>query len=105
MEAEPTGPEEERPHRPPAPPILGGAVHFYEILDVGHTVTDVDLRRAYRRLALRYHPDKQKTEADLEVAAAKFADLQRAYGVLSDPEKRQAYNDLVTAAWKVAGFC
>ena len=75
--------------------------HYYEILGQPYSASDADLRKAYRKLALRYHPDKQKDDEAAEVAAHKFALVQRAYSVLSDRPRRQAYNDLITMAWRV----
>ena len=77
------------------------AQHYYEILGQPYSASDADLRKAYRKLALRYHPDKQSDEAAAEVASAKFSLVQRAYSVLSDRARRQAYNDLITMAWRV----
>ena len=76
--------------------------HYYEILGQPYTASDADLRKAYRKLALRYHPDKQGDDAAAaEIAANMFARVQRAYSVLSDRPRRQAYNDLITMAWRV----
>ena len=63
-----------------------------------HPRSHSNLRACHGR---RYHPDKQKDEADAAVAAERFKWVQRAYTVLSDRGRRQAYNDLITAAWRV----
>lgn len=58
-----------------------GSVDYYEILNVDRSATDDDLRRAYRRLAMRWHPDKNPTgDKDSE---AKFKDITQAYNVRS----------------------
>jgi curved DNA-binding protein len=63
---------------------------YYEVMGVARTATAEQVKRAYRRLARKYHPDVSK-EADAE---AKFKELQEAYEVLKDPEKRAAYDQL-----------
>src|SRR6188472_138730 len=63
---------------------------YYKILGVNKTASQDDIKHAYRRLARKYHPDVSK-EANAE---AKFKDLQEAYEVLKDPEKRAAYDQL-----------
>ena len=75
--------------------------HYYEILGVGYSATDEDLRKAYRKLAAKYHPDKQKDESKAAEAADKFKNANRAYKVLTDPKKRQAYNDVITLLWDI----
>lgn len=62
---------------------------FYEILGVPPDASDAQLKAAYRKGALKYHPDKN---AHSEDAADKFKDLGKAYEVLSDPQKRQLYD-------------
>lgn len=61
---------------------------YYEVLGVPREATDEDIRRAFRRLARQYHPDVNK-EHDAE---ARFKEVNEAYEVLSDPEKRQRYD-------------
>ncbi|KAK9054490.1 hypothetical protein SSX86_025568 [Deinandra increscens subsp. villosa] len=66
-------------------------IDYYNILKVNRNATDEDLKKAYRRLAMIWHPDKNlnrnKTEAE-----AKFKQISEAYDVLSDPQKRQIYD-------------
>src|SRR5205809_2730552 len=62
---------------------------YYEILGVGRDATNGDLKSAYRRLALKHHPDRNS--GDLS-AAEKFKEASEAYAVLSDPEKRARYD-------------
>ncbi|XP_040077836.1 S-antigen protein-like [Ixodes scapularis] len=61
---------------------------FYKILGVGRTATLHDIKKAYRKLAKRYHPDKNKSPD----AEEKFKELGKAYEVLSDKEKRDKYD-------------
>jgi curved DNA-binding protein len=63
---------------------------YYEVMGVPRTATAEQIKRAYRKLARKYHPDVSK-ETDAE---AKFKELQEAYEVLKDPEKRTAYDQL-----------
>lgn len=62
---------------------------FYDILGVPKNARDDDLKKAYRGLAMQYHPDRNVGD---EEAALKFKQVAEAYAILSDPEKRQAYD-------------
>ena len=68
---------------------------YYDIMGVQRTASQDEIKRAYRKLARKYHPDVSK-EADAE---ARFKELGEAYEVLKDPEKRAAYDQL-GANWK-----
>ncbi len=65
------------------------AKDYYEILGIPKGATDQDVKKAYRRLALRYHPDKNKGDKDAE---AKFKEINQAYEILSDSQKRSNYD-------------
>ncbi len=68
---------------------------YYDILGIGRDAKADEIKRAYRRLARKYHPDVSK-EADAE---ARFKEVREAYTVLKDPEKRKAY-DQFGRDWK-----
>jgi len=62
---------------------------YYDVLEVARTATDQELKSAYRRLAMRYHPDKNPGDA---AAEEKFKEAAEAYTVLSDSEQRKRYD-------------
>lgn len=68
---------------------------YYEILGVNKTATDTEIKSAFRKLAKKYHPDVSKEEN----AAEKFKEVQEAYAVLSDENKRRKYDQYGHAAF------
>lgn len=62
---------------------------YYELLGVKREASDAEIKKAYRRLAMKYHPDRTSNDKEAE---EKFKDIQQAYAVLSDPQKREAYD-------------
>lgn len=68
---------------------------FYEVLGVAKTASAAELKKAYRQLALKYHPDRNKS-AD---ATEKFKEISEAYEVLSNPQKKQTYDQYGHAAF------
>jgi molecular chaperone DnaJ len=70
---------------------------YYEILEVTRTVNDGELKTAYRKLAMRWHPDKNPGDKDCE---HKFKEISEAYEVLKDEQKRAAYDRFGHAAFE-----
>ncbi|MDM7456716.1 MAG: molecular chaperone DnaJ [Tepidimonas sp.] len=64
---------------------------YYEILGVARNASDDDIKKAYRKLAMKYHPDRNQGDA-AKVAEEKFKEVKEAYEMLSDPQKRAAYD-------------
>ena len=64
---------------------------YYEILGVPRETSVADIKKAYRSLALKYHPDRVP-EGEKKVAEERFKEISEAYGVLSDPAKKQTYD-------------
>ncbi len=62
---------------------------YYEVLGVDKSADEATLKKAYRKLAMKYHPDRNPDNAEAE---AKFKEANEAYEVLSDPQKRQKYD-------------
>ncbi|KAI8619758.1 DnaJ domain-containing protein [Chytriomyces sp. MP71] len=77
---------------------------YYEILKVPKDASDEDIKKAYRKLALKWHPDRNIDNK--ETADRKFKELSEAYEVLSDPKKRQIYDQVGEEGLKggAAGF-
>lgn len=67
---------------------------FYTILGVNRSASTDDIKKAFRKLSLKYHPDRQvnKTDSEKKAAEVEFKKIAEAYSVLSDPEKRQQYD-------------
>ncbi len=63
---------------------------FYKLLDVERNASDAEIKKAYRRLAMKYHPDRNKDNS--EEAEKNFKKIKEAYEILSDPKKRAAYD-------------
>ena len=74
---------------------------YYEVLGVSKTATQDELKKAYRKLARKYHPDLNK---DNEEAAEKFKECNEAYSVLSDDQKRAQYDQFGHAAFENGGM-
>jgi molecular chaperone DnaJ len=73
---------------------------YYDVLGVGRSATGEEVKRAYRKLAVKFHPDKNPDDPHAE---EKFKELGEAYDVLMDPEKRAAYDRFGHAAFASGG--
>lgn len=62
---------------------------YYKTLGVEKKATQEEIKKAYRAMAMKYHPDRNKANKDAE---AKFKEINEAYGVLSDTEKKKQYD-------------
>lgn len=82
---------------------------YYEVLGVAKGASDDEIKKAYRKLAMKYHPDRTSGLSDVEKKQAeeKFKEIQSAYAVLSDSQKKQAYDQFghrSTSASDSGGF-
>ena len=83
-----------RPQRPAAAPV---GADYYKILGVKRSASDREIKKAFRKLSLKWHPDKNEPDMK-EEAEAKFKSIAEAYTVLSDAEKRQVVQGLCGAS-------
>ncbi len=74
---------------------------YYEVLGVSKDCTDEELKKAYRKLAMKYHPDRNPDDKEAE---EKFKEANEAYAILSDPDKRRQYDQMGHAAFEQGGF-
>jgi len=72
------------------------AKDYYETLGIAKSASADEIKKAYRKLALQYHPDRNKTHE----AEEKFKEVTKAYEILSDPQKRQTYDQFGAAAFE-----
>ena len=73
---------------------------YYEVLGVDKNADDATLKKAYRALAKKYHPDMNPGDKEAE---QKFKEASEAYAVLSDPDKRRQYDQFGHAAFEQGG--
>ena len=73
---------------------------YYEVLGVSRNASEADIKKAYRRLAMKYHPDRNAGPESEQ----KFKEAKLAYEVLSDPKKRSAYDQFGHAGVEAGGF-
>ena len=71
---------------------------LYEILGISRTASEDEIKKAFRKLSLKYHPDRQggKSEKEKKEAEEKFKEISAAYSILSDPQKKQQYDQFGT---------
>ena len=68
---------------------------YYKVLDVDRSASQKEIKKAFRNLALKYHPDKNPDED----SSRKFREIAEAYEVLRDEEKRRQYDQMGHGAW------
>jgi molecular chaperone DnaJ len=74
---------------------------YYEVLGVSKTATDDEIKKAYRKMALKYHPDKNPDDKEAE---EKFKEAAEAYDVLSNADKRARYDQFGHSMGGQQGF-
>ena len=74
---------------------------YYEILGLQKGASDAEIKSAFRKLAIKYHPDKNQGDKEAET---KFKEINEAYQVLSDPQKKANYDQFGTADFNGGGF-
>lgn len=72
---------------------------FYQVLGVSKGADERDIKKAYKRMAMKYHPDRTEGDKEMEI---KFKEIKQAYEVLSDPQKRQMYDQYGHEAFEQA---
>ena len=74
---------------------------YYEVLGLSKTATDDEIKKAYRKIAIKYHPDRNPGNKEAE---EKFKEAAEAYDVLHDPQKRQQYDQFGFEGLEGGGF-
>lgn len=79
---------------------------YYELLGIDKSASESDIKKAFRKAAMKYHPDRMANESEekKKEAEEKFKELNEAYQILSDPEKRNMYDNYGHAAFENGGY-
>lgn len=79
---------------------------LYDVLGLQHGASEDEIKKAYRKLAVQYHPDKQqgKSDAEKKEAEEKFKEINEAYSILSDPKKKQEYDQFGSVGGNMGGM-
>ena len=73
--------------------MAGGSKDYYDVLGVGEKAAADEIKKAYRKLAMKYHPDRNPDLID----ASRFREIQEAYEALGDVERRKSYDEALEA--------
>ena len=79
---------------------MNGKKDYYELLGINRNAGEEEIKKAYRKLALQHHPDRNPGDKQAE---EKFKEVSEAYSVLSDPHKRSQYDQFGHAAFGEGG--
>lgn len=74
---------------------------YYEILGVSRNVSEIEIKKSFRKLAMKYHPDRNPNDEQAEI---RFKEVKEAYEILSNPQKRQAYDQFGHAGVNNSSF-
>ena len=83
--------------------VVVADVDYYRILGLKRNAKEKDIKKAYRKMALQWHPDKHTGEEEKAIAQKKFQEVAEAYEVLSDPEKKRIYDQVGSEGLKRGG--
>ena len=71
------------------PILIFAEDYYYRVLELNQDATEADIKKAFRRLSIKYHPDKNPGDQE---SAQKYLEINKAYEILTDPEKKQLYD-------------
>lgn len=80
--------------------LIEAAKDYYDVLGIQRGASDREIKKAFRKLAMKYHPDKNKDDPDAE---KKFVEIAQAYEILSDSDKRRQYDQFGDADFGAGG--